>query len=65
MELRTIKSNAKHTFKECCNSAEQLVNVAVGVTDWKEIKVNVLKNTAVDQRLQVRKQVPILVFPLK
>ena len=65
MEVRTIRSNAKHTFKECCNSAEQLVNVAVGVTDWKEIKVNVLKNTAVDQRLEVSKQVTVLVFPLK
>ena len=65
MEVRTIKSNAKHTFKECCNSAEQLVNVAVGVTHWKEVEVNVLENTAVDQRLEVSKQVPVLVFPLK
>ena len=57
------KTPGSVTFEESRNSTEKLVNVTVGVTYWQEVQVDVLKNSAIYQRFQVRKQVAALVFP--
>ena len=50
----------KHTFQECSNPAEQLINVTVRVPHWEEVEVNLVEYNTVDQGLQVHKHVPIL-----
>ena len=63
--LRTTTVSANHTFQEGGNPAEKLVNVTVGVPDREKVEIDMLKNATVNQRLQVRKQVPIFVFSVK
>ena len=59
----TFRSNC--TFQERSDPAEKLVDVTVCVADREKVKVNVLKNTTVNQWLQVCKQVPVFVFSAK
>ena len=61
----TTTSSANYTFQEGRDRAEKLVDVTVCVADQEKVLVNVLKNTTVNQRLQVRKQVPVFVFSAK
>ena len=59
-----MKQPRNFTFQESGDSTEQLINVTVGVTYWQEVQVDVLENATIYQRLQVRHQVTVLVFPV-
>ena len=59
-----MKQPWNFTFQESGDSTEQLINVTVGVTYWQEVQVDVLENATIYQRLQVRHQVTVLVFPV-
>lgn len=37
------------TFQKCRNSAEQLVDVTMGVTNGQKVEENVVKNATVNQ----------------
>ena len=59
-----MKQPQNFTFEESDDCTEQLINVTVGVTYWQEVQVDVLENATIYQRLQVRHQVTVLVFPV-
>ena len=59
-----MKQPRNFTFQESGDSTEQLINVTVGVTYWQEVQVNVLENATIYQRLEVRHQITVLVFPV-
>ena len=59
-----MKQPQNFTFEESGDSTEQLINVTVGVTYWQKVQVDVLENATIYQRLQVRHQVTVLVFPV-
>ena len=46
-----------------CYSAKQLVNITMGATNRKEVEINMLKQSTINQRLQESEDVPVLVFP--
>ena len=60
----SIETTTEFHLSESGDSTEQLINVTVGVTYWQEVQVDVLENATIYQRLQVRHQVTVLVFPV-